>query len=88
MIHIHKLQLKDMRESQFGKLSQLVPPVDTSRHFYIPLPDSTALPYGEKGGFEDIPVEQQTWAFASGQALQGIMLPTQKAQSDTVLFEM
>lgn len=86
-LHIH-LQLKDMREAQFGKLSQLVPPADTSRHPYIPLPDSTAQPYGD-GGFVDLPLEQQHWECASSQKLEGKMLPLQKEVTvKDVLFVM
>ena len=77
-----------MREEQFGKLSQLVPPVDMSRHPYIPLPDSTAQPYG-KNGFVDVPLEQQHWERASSQKMEGIMIPAPKHLTEMdVLFEM
>jgi len=79
------LQLKDMREAQFGKLSQLVPPRDTSRHPYIPLPDSTAQPYIPE---EDVPLEQLQWERASGQKLEGTMLPSLRKTAMDVLFEM
>jgi hypothetical protein len=63
-----------MREQQFGKFSQLVPFADLSRHPYIPLPDSTAEPYGENG-FVDTSLENQRWEQVKGQHLEGVMIP-------------
>jgi hypothetical protein len=64
-----------MREQRFGKLSQLVPPVDMSRHPYIPLPDSTAQPYGENG-FVDAPLENQRWERVQDQHMSCVMIPS------------
>jgi hypothetical protein len=69
-----------MREQQFGKLSQLVPPLDMSRHPYIPLPESTAQPYGENG-FVDAPLENQRWERVQGQRLSGVMVPSRTCAS-------
>ena len=82
------MQLKDMREAQFGKLSQLVPPVDQSLRPYIPLPDSTAQPYSTPSEVSTNNTSSAIqWERASGQKLEGIMLPVPK-RSDVVMFEM
>jgi hypothetical protein len=54
-----------------------VPAVDTSRYPCIPLPMSTAQPYG-KNGFVDVPPEEQRWEYVEGQKLEGKMIPTIK----------
>lgn len=76
-----------MREEQFGKLSQKVPPVDISRYPSIPLPDSTARPYQKPSQQE----QDERWERASGQNLEDgtIKLPIPKQPADgEVLFVM
>ena len=77
------LKLKDMREHLFGKLSQLIPAVDTSRFPAIPLSQSTAEPYLgcnydlSQEGFVDVPIEAQNWRYIPGQQLGGNMIHQQ-----------
>lgn len=81
------LKLKDMREHLFGKLSQLIPAVDTSRFPATPLSQSTAEPYlgcnydMSQRGFVDVPIEAQNWRYIPGQQLGGNMVHHQMNQT-------
>jgi len=83
------LKLKAMREHEFGKLSQLIPAIDTCLVPHIPLPQSTAEPYlgsicnsSLKGGFVDLPKEAQSWRYVPGQHLGGNMVHRRLKQGD------
>jgi hypothetical protein len=85
------LKLKAMRECRFGKLSQLIPAVDTSRFASTPLPESTAVPYAgppnrrnanKTDVFVDLPAEQQEWRYVPGQKLEGHMIHKRLKRSE------
>ena len=94
MVHCGRLaseeamKLKAMREYKFGKLSQLVPAVDTQRQPSIPLPNSIAQPYLGSGGdpakgFVDVDSKKIKWTYVVGQHLTGTMVHRHEAVADS-----
>jgi hypothetical protein len=82
------LKLRDFREETYGRFSERVPAVDTSRFPSIPLSSSFAQPFlvattGEEPPapaagddyYQDLPPEAQTWSYVPGQKLDGKMIP-------------
>lgn len=89
------VKLQAAREVRFGRYSESVPTVDSSRFASVPTPSSFAQPYaspsnlhgpvkGTVGSFVDIDPESKIWSKVPGQKLQGGMIP-RPAASGTVL---
>lgn len=80
------VKLRDFREQLFGKYTERVPHVDTSRFPSVPLSTSFAQPYyasdekgvAEPGDYVDLPEKSQRWTCVPGQELEGTMIPTSR----------
>ena len=75
------IKLRDFREHRYGKWSERVPEVDTSRFPSVPNAASYAQPYASpfddphEGDFKDLPPDAQNWCYIPGQKLEGDMIP-------------
>jgi len=75
------LKLQAAREARFGKYSESVPAVDSSRFASVPQSSSFAQPYvspeqetGDpkvEGSYQDLPPEKKKWYTVPGQKLSG-----------------
>ena len=81
------LKLIAFRELLFGKYTELIPAIDTSRYPSVPDSSSFAQPYGDgtgtrKGDYVDIPPEDKKWSHAHGQKLTGKMVPIHVSEAE------
>ncbi|KAG7364176.1 C2 domain containing protein [Nitzschia inconspicua] len=77
------VKLRDFREEFFGKYSETIPLVDTSRFPSVPLPSSYACPRGDRSKNNDLievvdADDTPSWTYVVGQKLFGNMIPQQR----------
>mmetsp|Transcript_2597 Transcript_2597/g.4194 ORF Transcript_2597/g.4194 Transcript_2597/m.4194 type:complete len:134 (-) Transcript_2597:15-416(-) len=66
----NNVKLRDFREEVFGKYTENIPYVDTSRYPSVPLPTSSAHP-ADESSFDN----GAKWTYISGQKVFGNMIP-------------
>jgi hypothetical protein len=69
------VKLRDYREEVFGKFTESIPLLDTSRFPSTPLPSSFAHPIDKYSSDMTSKQSGETWTYTSGQKLKGTMIP-------------
>lgn len=82
------VKLRDFRQELYGKYSERIPQVDTTRFASVPMSTSFAQPFAssaksaEEGDYVGLPKESQKWTYISGQKLEGTMIPQERFKKD------
>ncbi len=87
------LKLQAAREARYGKYSESVPAVDSSRFASVPASSSSAQPYlsaksgngnDVEGWYKDISAEKKNWSKVPGQRLHGSIIHQPSNFADSV----